>query len=56
MYNSEGFQELIKVYIAIFVKVDASGKIINCPVVNLDPQVGTKEMPCVAKFFNGDQT
>lgn len=56
MDNSEGLQELIKVYTAIFVKVDASGKVINCPVVNLDPQVGTKEVPCVAKLLNGDQT
>lgn len=56
MYNSEGLQELIEVYTAIFVKVDTSGKVINRPVVNLDPQVGTKEVPCVAKLFNGDQT
>lgn len=55
MYNSEGLQELIEVYTAIFVKVDTSGKVINCPVVDLDPQVGTKEVPCVAKLFNGDQ-
>lgn len=56
MYNSEGLQELIEVYTAIFVKVDTSGKVINRPVVNLDPQVGTKEVPCVAKLFSGDQT
>lgn len=56
MDNSEGLQELIEVDAAIFVKVDTSGKVINCPVVNLDPQVGTKEVPRVAKLFNGDQT
>lgn len=56
MYNSEGLQELIEVYTAIFVKVNTSGKVINCPVVNLDPQVGTEEVPCVTKLFSGDQT
>lgn len=56
MYHSEGLQELIEVDTAIFVEVDTSGKVINCPVVNLDPQVGTKEVPCVAKLFSRDQT
>lgn len=56
MYNSEGLQELIEVYTSIFVEVNTSGKVINCPVVDLDPQVGTKEMPCVAELFDGDQT
>lgn len=56
MYNSEGLQELIKVYTSIFVKVNASGKVIDCPVVNLDPQVCTKEMPGVSELFNRDQT
>lgn len=56
MYNSEGLQELIKVYTSIFVKVNASGKVIDCPVVNLDPQVCTKEMPGVSELFDRDQT
>lgn len=56
MYNSEGLQELIKVYTSIFVKVNASGKVIDCPVVNLDPQVCTEEMPGVSELFNRDQT
>lgn len=56
MYNSKSLQELIEVYTAIFIEVDTSSKVINCPVVNLDPQVGTKAVPCVAKLFSGDQT
>lgn len=56
LHKAEGLQELIDVYVAILVEVDASGKVTDVVICDVDVHVGAEELPRLSELIQGDES
>lgn len=54
--DAESFEELVEVYVPVFVEIDAAGQVANAALRYLDVHVVTEQLPDLAELFERDES
>lgn len=55
LHEAEGLQELIDVDVAILVEVDASGKVTDAVICDVNAHMRAEELPSLSELIHGDE-
>lgn len=55
LHEAEGLQELIDVDVAVLVEVDASGKVTDAVICDVDVHMRAEELPSLSELVQGDE-
>lgn len=56
LHETEGLQELVDVDVAVLVEVDASGKVTDAVICDVDAHMRAEELPSLSELIQGDES